>query len=233
VIAIYRVLEYAQAPSYEDCDGILAYHIKKSDYGDIPLDGLIVIAVSSFKGNIWTGDGFTKADEKQKEALMIFGNNFDNSVYWNVLGFALITIMCMIIQYILLRIVANKTKQESMKGHLHLGKVQKLVSCIQYVIITLFISIILQMVLTSSYNTMVLAATIGVSYTLGAIMMGYLASRFYLWFKINKNSVILAYTLASVALHKYYDNLSLCTRSASRSTLNHAAAHRSHISSNF
>jgi hypothetical protein len=87
-----------------------------------------------------------------------------------------------------------------MKGHLHLGKVQKLVSCIQYVIIALLVSITMQMVFTSSYNIMVLAATIGVSYTLGAIMMGYLASRFYLWFKINKNSVILAYTLASVAL---------------------------------
>ena len=56
------------------------------------------------------------------------------------------------------------------------------------------------MVLTSSYNTLLLAATIGVSYTLGAIMMGYLALRFYFWFKINKNSVVLAYTLASAAL---------------------------------
>ena len=87
-----------------------------------------------------------------------------------------------------------------MKGHLHLGKVQKLVSGIQYTIIALFISIILQMVFTSSYNTLLLAATIGFSYTLGAIMMGYLASRFYFWFKINKNSVVLAYTLASVML---------------------------------
>ena len=31
-------------------------------------------------------------------------------------------------------------------------------------------------------------------------MMGYLASRFYLWFKVNKNSVVLAYTLASAML---------------------------------
>jgi hypothetical protein len=131
---------------------------------------------------------------------VFYGNNFDNSVIWNVLGFALITITCIVIQYILLKVVTNKTKQESMKGHLHLGRVQKLVSGIQYAIIALFVSITLQMVFTSSYNIMVLAATIGVSYTLGAIMMSYLASRFYLWFKINKNPVILAYTLASVAL---------------------------------
>lgn len=76
--------EFAQAPTYEECDGILAYHIKKGNYGDIPLDGLNVLALGSFKGNIWTGDGLTKvnmaiffddkADEKQREALsMIFG----------------------------------------------------------------------------------------------------------------------------------------------------------------
>ena len=131
---------------------------------------------------------------------VFYGNNFDSSVIWNVLGFALLTTISMVIQYILLKVITNKTKQESMKGHLNLGKVQKLVSGIQYTIIAPFISITLQMVFTSSYNTLILAATIGVSYTVGAIMMGYLASRFYLWFKINKNLVILAYTLASVAL---------------------------------
>src|SRR5215467_898327 len=74
---------------------------------------------------------------------VFYGNTFDNSVIWNVLGFALITATCMIIQYILLKVVTNKTKHESMKGHFHLGKVQKLVSCIQYVIIALFVSIAL------------------------------------------------------------------------------------------
>jgi hypothetical protein len=75
--------EFAQAPTYEECDGILAYHIKKGNYGDIPLDDLNVLALGSFKGNIWTGDGLTrvnmaiffdeKVNEKQREALnMIF-----------------------------------------------------------------------------------------------------------------------------------------------------------------
>jgi hypothetical protein len=110
---------------------------------------------------------------------VFYGNNFDNSISWNILGFALITTTCLVVQYILLGVVTTKTKQVSMKGHLHLSKVQKIVSGIQYTIIALFISMILQMVFTSSYNTLLLAATIGVSYTLGAIMMGYLASRFY------------------------------------------------------
>jgi hypothetical protein len=38
----------------------LAYNIKKGSYGETPLDGLNVLAVGSFKGNIWAGDGKTK-----------------------------------------------------------------------------------------------------------------------------------------------------------------------------
>jgi hypothetical protein len=74
---------FAQAPSYGDCDGILAYNIKKGSYGETPLDGLNVLGIASFKGNIWTSDGKTKlnmalffdekGNEKQREALnMIF-----------------------------------------------------------------------------------------------------------------------------------------------------------------
>jgi hypothetical protein len=75
--------EFAQTPTYGDCEGILAYNIKKGNYGETRLDDLNVIAVGNFEGNIWAGDGKTKvnfalffdekADEQQREALnMIF-----------------------------------------------------------------------------------------------------------------------------------------------------------------
>jgi hypothetical protein len=44
--------EFAEAPTYGDCEGILAYNIKKGKYGETPLDGLNVLAIGSFKGNI-------------------------------------------------------------------------------------------------------------------------------------------------------------------------------------
>jgi hypothetical protein len=61
----------------------MAYNIKKGIYGGTPLDGLNVLALVSFKGNIWAGDGKTKlnmaiffdekANEQQRESLnMIF-----------------------------------------------------------------------------------------------------------------------------------------------------------------
>ena len=75
--------EFAEAPTYGDCEGVMTYHIRNGHYGETPLDGLNVLVLDSFKGNIWAGDGKTKlnmaiffdekANEKQKEALnMIF-----------------------------------------------------------------------------------------------------------------------------------------------------------------
>jgi hypothetical protein len=73
--------EFAQAPTFGDCDGILAWHINKGNFGDIPLHGLNVLGIGSFEGNIWAPDGATKvtiaiffdekADERQRSALNV------------------------------------------------------------------------------------------------------------------------------------------------------------------
>jgi hypothetical protein len=72
---------YAQAPSYGDCDGVLAYHVRSGQYSETSLDGLNVLGLVYFKGNIWAGETKAtiglffdeKANPQQREALqMIF-----------------------------------------------------------------------------------------------------------------------------------------------------------------
>ena len=72
---------FAQPPSSGDCEGVLAWHIREGHYGDVPLDGLNVMALAAFEGNIWAGETKAimgvfldeRADERQREALqMIF-----------------------------------------------------------------------------------------------------------------------------------------------------------------
>jgi len=73
--------EFARAPTYEECDGILVYHIRRGNYGDVPLAGLNAVALGYFNGNVWEGAKVTmgifldeRANPKQREALqMIFG----------------------------------------------------------------------------------------------------------------------------------------------------------------
>jgi hypothetical protein len=68
---------FAQAPSEGDCEGILAWHIREGHYGDVRLDGLNVVALGYFEGNIWAGDTKAtmgiymdeRADERQRESL--------------------------------------------------------------------------------------------------------------------------------------------------------------------
>ena len=74
--------EFAQAPTNNACQGMLAWHIREGHYGTVRLDGLNLLALSAFEGNLWMDDdvkarmGFfidERADAQQREALqMIF-----------------------------------------------------------------------------------------------------------------------------------------------------------------
>jgi hypothetical protein len=73
---------FAQPPTYGDCDGVLLWHVREGNYGDVGLDDLNVLMLGSFVGNIWGehSDAYAalfldeRADESQRQALqMIFG----------------------------------------------------------------------------------------------------------------------------------------------------------------
>ena len=75
--------EFAEAPTYGDCEGIIAWHFRKGQYGETSLDGLNILGIGSFTGNIWEAGGNTKitaaiffdekANDQQREAMqMIF-----------------------------------------------------------------------------------------------------------------------------------------------------------------
>jgi hypothetical protein len=74
--------EFAQAPSGNECNGVMVWHIREGQYGSVPLAGFSLLALCAFQGNAWAGE--TKAtlglyidertDEQQREALqLIFG----------------------------------------------------------------------------------------------------------------------------------------------------------------
>ena len=73
---------WAEPPDDDWCEGILVWHIDEGRYGDLSLDGLNVIGLGAFKGNVWEKPSEPKfgmliddrADDSQRQALqMIFG----------------------------------------------------------------------------------------------------------------------------------------------------------------
>ncbi len=73
---------FAQAPTNNRCQGMMAYHIKEGAYGNVRLDGLNVLALVEFEGNAWAQENPVtmgilmdeRADEAQRDALQkVFG----------------------------------------------------------------------------------------------------------------------------------------------------------------
>ena len=69
---------FAQAPTNDHCEGILAYHVREGAFGDVRLDGFSVVSVVAFDGNVWAGTAEAvsgvfideRADASQREALL-------------------------------------------------------------------------------------------------------------------------------------------------------------------
>ena len=103
-------------------------------------------------------------------------------------------------QYIILAFVKQgyKDKEGKIGGLKHhgLNLIDKTVTITQYAMIAILVFTILQMLFMSSYHVLVLRATIFISYGLSFILLALLAKRFFSWFKLNHNLVVLAYALA-------------------------------------
>jgi hypothetical protein len=51
---------FAQAPTNNRCEGVMAYHIRDGAYGDVTLTGLNVIVIVTFEGNAWARETWSK-----------------------------------------------------------------------------------------------------------------------------------------------------------------------------
>lgn len=69
--------EFAQAPTNNHCEALLAWHIDDGEYGGVSLKGFNAVAVASFDDNIWEGAKTIamgvfvdeRANEAEREAL--------------------------------------------------------------------------------------------------------------------------------------------------------------------
>lgn len=48
--------EFAQAPTGNKCQGVLAYRINEGNFGDTDMSGLNVVGVIRFEGDLWAGE---------------------------------------------------------------------------------------------------------------------------------------------------------------------------------
>jgi hypothetical protein len=119
---------------------------------------------------------------------------------WKMIVFFVIAAIYGIGQFLVLGFIKDKSKEIRTKSPLHLNTIFEIVTIVQYALTGILLFVILQMIVWSYYSIVVLITAASISYILAIAMMGILAQRFFLWYKSNRNTVVLLYGLASVAL---------------------------------
>jgi hypothetical protein len=98
------------------------------------------------------------------------------------------------IQYFLIRKLPVKTNSTKQNWNRHA------IILFQLILAALIGAILAQITYYSYYSTSALSIIIILSYSLASGMLGFLAVRFFSWFRSNRNIVILLYALASATL---------------------------------
>jgi hypothetical protein len=117
----------------------------------------------------------------------------------SITAFTTISIICIVGQYLMLAFVGYK-------GQGVLRKIRRLRSTYftviisQNVITALFVTLVLQVHLTSSYSSSIAISASLIAYSLAFAVMLYLAQLFFSWFRLNRHRTILLYGLASASI---------------------------------
>lgn len=127
--------------------------------------------------------------------ISVFTSGLD-SYEDNIAIFTLMVFVYGLGQFIVLR-YANSNMDSKYR---HLNIIKRFVTIVQYILLAILVSIILQMVFTLSYSISFLKAVVWINYFISIILLGLLTIRFFLWFKSNRNSVVMAYAAAMVVL---------------------------------
>jgi hypothetical protein len=117
-----------------------------------------------------------------------------------IAGFTVIAIVYVIGEILVLVFVNHKSKAIMMKEKLHLKSIYKIIVIVQSVLTAILVYVLVQMVITSRYDIIMLIAAMTISYSLASTMLGLFAQRFFSWFRSNKNGVLLLYGLSSAIL---------------------------------
>jgi hypothetical protein len=119
---------------------------------------------------------------------------------WRTTIFITIVVISIIGQYLVLEFIRRKSKEARLREQLHLDKIHIFVSISQYTIAAILVFIFVQMITLSSYNNSMIIAGITVSYVLATILMSILAKRFFSWFTLNRNTVVILYAVSSAVI---------------------------------
>jgi len=139
----------------------------------------ILIDTSIVKTSVYTGG--------------LYGSTAD------ILLFAIIALIYAMGQYVILKVTIVKEHFRTRNMII----VHKSAVILQYVLIAILLITILQMILTSSYSTIILKIVTWINYSMSIVFLGILAKKFISWYSTRRNGILIAYAIAMLFLCTY------------------------------
>jgi signal transduction histidine kinase len=103
-------------------------------------------------------------------------------------------------QFFILKFVKERTKEIRARSSL-LQTTHKIVTWAQYVLVAVFVSVVLEILLTRQYHLGNLIAATVISYGLNVFLLGLFATRLLKWYRSNRNSIVMMlYSICALAL---------------------------------
>lgn len=100
-------------------------------------------------------------------------------------------------QYYILAFVNYNNKSHNVRARF-LHTTQKIVTVIQYLLAGIILLVILQILISQQYNTILLHFAISISYIIWIVMFSLLAKAFFSWYRSKKNLMILIFALSMI-----------------------------------
>ena len=119
---------------------------------------------------------------------------------WTTMLFVFMSVIYLLGQHILIRFARTKSRQIREQGYLHLNILHKSVTITQYLLSGIIVFVLLQVLIFSEFYTSAISVAAVISYLLAIFMMVFLSLRFFSWFRLHKNPVVLFYFLSTITL---------------------------------
>jgi hypothetical protein len=121
---------------------------------------------------------------------------------WSILFFVIIAAVYTVGQYFILNYVHRNSREVRAKDA-YLNVIHWIVTAAQYLLVAIMIYVVLEILIFSQYQTIMLSAVVNITGFLTVGILCLFAQRFFSWFRSNKNSLVVILYASSFALFAF------------------------------
>jgi hypothetical protein len=121
---------------------------------------------------------------------------------WSIFFFVVICTAYSVGSFFILRFVSENSQEIRAKDR-YLNLIHMVVSIAQYLLVAIMIYIVIEILITSKYHTILLASAVDITGFLTVGILCLCAQRFFSWFRTNKNSIVVLLYASSFALFAF------------------------------